>query len=69
MFRRILEIIIILIGIKNSLQIYCVRRGFRDYLVQWSNAFYFTKKNKKSPERLSALLKVTQLVSHGRVAM
>lgn len=63
------EIIIILICIENSSQIYCARGGFSDYLVLWPNAFYFTDKDMRSPERLSALLKVTQQVSPGRFAV
>lgn len=55
--RGILEIIIIFICMKNLSQVYAVGR---DYLDQWSNAFLV---HKRDPERLSVLLKVTQLVS------
>lgn len=67
----VFEIIIILIlfNLKNSPQIYCARRHFRDHLGQWFSASYFKYEDMESPEKLSALLKVTQLVSSSKFAV
>lgn len=56
-------------GLFEITLIFICRRGFGDFLVQWLKAYYFTDKGLRNPEKLSALFKVTQLVSPSRCTM
>lgn len=51
---------------KNSSQIICTRRGFRDDLVQWSNAFYFIREKDMRSPYLKCLVQGHSLVSPDR---